>query len=160
MTNEVRPLECSFIPITNIPYSDETKLGRYAQSMFWEVPDFGKTKWVILGYLDIDWVTEMEVSGKTQESIIKGCLEFLNVLPERKKYQKTDPRPVYGKLELFRASFKHKNGKPVIIAEFVTDERRNENFWNEGLCPSSYVSPKQKRGEKVIESKKEEEVNV
>ena len=73
----------------------------------------------------------------------------LNEAPPRKKFQKKDPKPKFGKLEKYKAHFKL-GKKPFIIVEFITDEHDNENFWVEGPLMS---------GVKIKRSKKEKEVD-
>ena len=127
--------ECKFIPIENIPFSDEKKNGRYSQSMEWNVPSFGESKWVVLCYLSFDWVKEERDNGSSKETILKDCLSFLNILPEREKYQKKEPRPKYGKLEPYKADFKLSgkvSDRPYIIVQLITDEQSNTNFWMDG----------------------------
>lgn len=139
-------IECTFRQIKNSKL-EETRSGRYSQSMHWEIPEFGVSKWVILGYLDIDWQKLKNEDYLSETDILDRCLLHLNETPPRKKFQKKEPRPKFGKLEKYKAHFKVKN-KPFIIVELLTDQHDNENFWAEGPLLS---------GVKIKKTKKEEE---
>lgn len=108
------------------PVDKENKKGRYSQTMHWDVPGFGKNKWVAIGYLDVDWIS-MENEGLTKDEIVEICVSFLNTAPPKKKYAKKQPRPLYGKIERYKE--KWIDGEdPHVIFEFVTDDPSNENF--------------------------------
>lgn len=129
----IEPIECDFRKINNYP-QEGMRSGRYSGSFHWDIKEFAFKKWVILGYLDVDWLS-LEKSGKSQSEILLGCLLHLNKTPERKKHAKKDPRPQYGVLEPYKADFKlaKKEGQsPFIIVQFKIDERVNANFWCEG----------------------------
>jgi len=146
--HEAREIECTWRQITNI--GPEVKSGRYSGCFHWEIPGFGKEKWIVLGYLECDWVNEKEVIGRSEESIIAGCLAYLNKIPDTKTPQKKEPKPTYGKLEPYKADFKiGKDGKQFIIAQFVTNEDDNENFWGEGPVSRAYVSPRKMKAIKT-----------
>ena len=108
------------------PVNKEDKKGRYSQTMHWDVPGFGKNKWVAIGYLDVDWVA-MEKDGLSKEEIVEICVSFLNTAPPRKKYAKKEPRPPYGKIERYKEKWID-DGDPHVIFEFITDDPSNENF--------------------------------
>lgn len=123
-------LECEFrqIPTSGI---EGVKSGRYSQSMHWEIPEFGTSKWVVLGYIDIDWPKLKDEHYLSETDIIERCLNHLNETPVRKKFQKKQPVPKFGKLEPYKADFKISKN-PYIIVQFLTDDHSNENFWSEG----------------------------
>lgn len=127
----IKPIECEFRKIPNYP-EEGLKSGRYSGSFHWEVKDFSEKSWVVLGYLDVDWISLREQEGLSQDEILLGCLTHLNKVPERKKHSKKDPKPKYGLLEPYKADFKAKDNKPFIIVQFKTNERNNPNFWCEG----------------------------
>ena len=108
------------------PVDKENKKGRYSQTMHWDVPGFGKKKWVAIGYLDVDWPT-MEQQGLTKDEIVEICVGFLNTPPPRKKYAKKEPRPPYGKIQRYKEKWID-DGDPHVIFEFITDDPSNENF--------------------------------
>lgn len=125
----LQPIKCDFRKIS-ASAQEGLKSGRYSGSLHWEVPKFMEKVWVVLAYIDIDWVKlEQE---KSKDEILLSCLAHLNKVPERKKHSKKEPRPKYGKLQPYKADFKVKDGKPFIICQFKTDERANTHFWGEG----------------------------
>jgi len=128
---QVRPIECSFRKIPNYP-EEGFKDGRFSGSFHWDIKEFSDKKWVVLGYLEVDWPSIIREENLTQEDIVTGCLKFLNIVPERKKRAKKDPRPKYGLLESYKADFKVKNGKAFIIAQLKTSDQANSHFWGEG----------------------------
>lgn len=113
--------------LRNVSKDKEEKYGRYSQTMHWDVKDFGKKKWVVIGYIDINWPSLCE-TGMSKQEIINSCLEELNKIPERKKYQKKESRPLYGHLEQYRAAFIEHAEKPCIIYEFITNDANNSFF--------------------------------
>lgn len=147
---EKAKIECDFRPICKSVCEGE-RAGRYSQSMHWEVDGYGSSKWVVLGYIDIDWVKLKNEELFSERDIIERCLLHLNVAPEKKKYQKKQPEPKYGKLEPYKADFKvGKDNKPFIIVQFLTNQHNNEQFWEEGPLQSGVKIKKQKK-EKDIE---------
>jgi hypothetical protein len=147
---EKAKIECDFRQICNSG-CEGTKAGRYSQSMHWEVDGFGSSKWVVLGYLDIDWVKLKNEDYLSERDIIERCLVHLNIAPEKKKYQKKQPEPKYGKLEPYKVDFKMtKENKPVIIVQFLTNQHNNEQFWAEGPLQSG-VKIKREKKEKEAE---------
>ena len=137
-------IECSFREIGN-SCTEQTRLGRYSQSMHWEVDGFGSDKWVVLGYIDLDWQKLINEDLLSERDIITRCLNHLNVAPERKKFQKKEPEPKFGKLEFYKADFKVKNGNPHIIVQFLTNQHNNELFWGEGPLHSGVKIKRQKK---------------
>lgn len=113
--------------LRNVGKNGEDKRGRYSNSMYWDVKNFGKSKWVVLGYIDIDWPYLELKHSLSKSDILDKCLEELNKAPERKKYQKRESRPLYGKLEKYNAQFVN-DEKPYIIYQFITDDHKNEFF--------------------------------
>lgn len=138
-------IECDFrqIPASGL---EGTRAGRYSQSMHWEVDGFGSSKWVVLGYIDLDWMKLKNEELFSERDIIERCLLHLNIAPEKKKYQKKQPEPKYGKLEPYKADFKvSKENKPFIIAQFLTNIHNSEQFWSEGPLQSGVKIKKQKK---------------
>lgn len=140
-------IQCSFRQIRNSGTEDK-KCGRYSQSMHWEVPDFGSSKWVVLGYIDLEWEKMVNEEYLSHTDIIERCLAFLNKTPEKKKYQKKEPTPKFGKLEPYKADFKKKGDKQFIIVQFITDQHDNDNFWCEGPLLAG-VKIKRSKKEKI-----------
>lgn len=143
----IEPIKCGFRKIPNYP-EEGLKAGRYSGSFHWEVKDFAYKKWVVLGYLDVDWV-ELEKQGKSQAEILLGCLQHLNIVPEAKKGSKKEPKPKYGLLEPYKADFKlgrKDNEKPFIIVQFKTNEQSNPHFWSSGPSWNGKSVSTKKRG--------------
>jgi len=111
----------------------ETRKGRYHGSMFWGVPGFGKTHWVVVGDIVVDW-KKLKEEGYSEEEIFKGCIKFLNKPPERKKFQRRINKSLYGNLSYtpVQTKFKEKHGELVLQALIVTDKRKCKHFWGEG----------------------------
>lgn len=111
---------------------------RYHGSMFWGVEGFGRTRWVICGYIAVDWQTLLD-DGYTKEEIFKGCAKFLNKPPERKKFQKRIRKPLYGLLhpDPVKVTLREKNGEKVMEVLAVTNKRKSKWTWGEGpVLPS------------------------
>lgn len=127
-------ISCEWREIPEFFYSREgqpKKKARYHGSVFSQVGGFGSKKWVICGYLDIDYSPYLK-EGLSEEEIARRCIEYLNKPPERKKYQKKKTKPLYGNLSLYDYKFKN-DGAPYIEVVVVTDERKNKNFWGQGI---------------------------
>lgn len=159
--SEPTGIPCKLVPIAKTTFTDseETKLGRYSQS-YHNVSGFGVSQWVVMGYLEVDYQS-LEYDGKTREEIVEGCAEFLSQPPPRKKYQKKKPKPKYGQLQPLpapwlgpnRYSVKQKPGfENRLIVEFITDQRKNKNFWGEG---PTFIGGKTKAARKKKEKTNE-----
>lgn len=116
---------------SNTSESAEKKVGRYLKSMFPKVSGYGDTKWVIGCYVEVE--DEETASALSEEEIIRGCLEYLNEVPPRKKFQRKPTSPLYGKLELLSYKLKNTDDKSFIEMLLITDEQKNDNFWGEGI---------------------------
>lgn len=125
----VEPIACSFI---KLPSSIESglKSAKFSNSCHWDIRGFLEQKWVIMGYLDVNWVELKKYLS--EEDIVSGCLKFLNQTPEKKKGAKKEPRPKFGKLQMYKSVFKIKFDKPIIIVELITDERVINDVWGSG----------------------------
>ena len=124
-------------------YGGPRKRGTYHGSVWHDVDDFGISKWVVGCYVMVDY-EKLRAEGSTDEEILKGCIEYLNHPPKRKKYAKRTPKPLYGNLDELpiRHMFKEKHGKPSIMMLLVTDQRKNRNFFGEG---QTYVYRKSRK---------------
>jgi len=109
------------------------KSGSYHGSVWHEVSGFGVSKWVVGCYVIVDY-EKLRSDGMVDEEILRGCIEYLNCPPKRKKYAKRTPKPLYGNLDAMpvRHLFKEKDGKKCIMMMLVTDQRKNRNFFGEG----------------------------
>lgn len=120
-----------------VPNEEDTEMrcGAYHGSMFWEVPQFGKKAWVLVCNIVVDWKT-LKQQGYSEEEIFKGCIKFLNRPPKRKKFQRRIKKSLYGNLSYVpvKTVFKEKEGDLIIQALIVTDKRRCNQFWSEGIA--------------------------
>ena len=112
---------------------DELRMARYHGSNFWNVKGFGVNRWVIAGYINVDWQGLME-QGYTKEEIFKGCAKFLNKPPERKRFQKRISKPLFGTLlpKAVKINPREKNGRNVLEVLAVTNKRKSKYVWGEG----------------------------
>ena len=109
---------------------DKRKLGRYHGSMFWDIPGFGKKKWVVAARIDL----LEDLPGDTTDSdILEQCVRYLNAPPPRKKFQRRVVKPKYGSLELYSGKIIRKGEGIYISALLVTDQRSSKHFWGRGI---------------------------
>jgi hypothetical protein len=109
---------------------DKRKLGRYHGSMFWDIPGFGKRKWVVATRIDL---LENLPDDTADSDIVERCVQFLNTPPPRKKFQRRKDKPKYGSLELYSGKIIRKDDDVYISALLVTDQRSNKHFWGRGI---------------------------
>lgn len=129
-------MEMHQYPTLNMNDPDEelgTKPVRFHGSNFWNVKGFGTSRWVLGGYIVVDW-DSLANDGYTNEEIFKGCAKFLNKPPERKRFQKRIKRPLYGNLDPVPVKVcpRIKNGIRVLEVLMVTDKRKLKSAWGEG----------------------------
>tara|TARA_B100000676_G_C17583066_1_gene583024 strand:+ start:174 stop:596 length:423 start_codon:yes stop_codon:yes gene_type:complete len=137
---DVEPIPCELLDLREwegiLAYDseEERRKGRYHGSFFHNVDEFGVKKWVVGGYILVDW-EELREKGSTPEEIVQGCLKFLNQPPPRKKFQRRRRKPLYGNLDQIPVRFKlrEKKEKSCIEILFVTDKRKCKQFWGEGI---------------------------
>ena len=103
--NSLEKINCSLRPLNEYSFieSEEKRFGRYHGSSFWDVPKFGKKRWVVVVKIDLDFSSLSGVELTTEE-IARACLAHLNTPPPRKKYDKKSPQPKYGNLEYDKGS--------------------------------------------------------
>jgi hypothetical protein len=123
LTNE--QIECEFVQLSQwmgiVPeVSDDTKSGRYSASYF-PVKGCNNTVWPIVAYIKTD-LDKHRTAGYTDKTIYAGCINFLSSQTAGKKKKYGNLMPYY---------FSVKDDK--IVATFVTDDRKNKNFWSEGV---------------------------
>jgi len=125
--NAESSIECEFIPLSQYAHipSPELKSGRYMTSIY-SINGFGKNKWVVGGYLKLDW-NKYKILRWHDSEIIKRCVNYLNSISINKKGKKK-----YGNLELHRFGKINKFGQELAVVELIIDDRKNENFWGEG----------------------------
>lgn len=102
----------------------KTRLGRYHSSVFTV-----KDGYPIAVYIDGFFKQYLKL-GKTQEEIIKECIDYLNNQTEGVRKKKSQ----FGVLTIYQFSFKlnEETGEYSIIAVLTTNERQNKHFWGEG----------------------------
>jgi len=106
------------------------RCGRYHQSMFPQVRDYGMKRWVVCGYLKIKEPEKFK--HLTESELVEGCVAFLNQPPPRKR------KPIYGALEPVPALWRGPGMYDVktmpdhLIVCLSTDARKNKNFWGDG----------------------------
>jgi len=135
-----RVITCSLRPLPEWAHikrnpDGKKKAGVYHGSFFHDIPAFGRSCWVVLGELDIDFNAHQE-ENMSEREIVEACVNYLNLPPPRKKYAKREPQPPYGKLELYKYHVKEENvvNKKTRVQIFlITDQRKNKNFWREGI---------------------------
>jgi hypothetical protein len=122
LTNE--QIECEFEELTQwmgiIADGTETKAGRYSGSHY-PVKGCNQTIWPVLAYIKTD-LDKHRAAGYTDKTIYAACINFLSSQINGKKKKYGNLMPYY---------FSVKENK--IIATFVTDDRKNKNFWSEGV---------------------------
>jgi len=107
------------------------KDGRYHSSNYWDVPQYGKKRWVVGMNLDVDF-SKFDGMDLSAEEIASLCIESLNVPPPRKKYAKKAPKPKYGVLRLHKAKLIDRGDDKYISMTVITEERKNKLFWGKG----------------------------
>ena len=133
-------LPCNFRLMPEWPHLKENvdapkKAGRYHGSFFANVVSYGRSRWAILGEIDVDFDLCREKDISEREAV-EACVNYLNLPPPRKKYAKREPKPPYGTLELYRYYVKEHNQvtkKTRVQILLLTDQRKNKNFWREGI---------------------------
>ena len=131
---EPRLIECLLVKMPEYSISQDStapkKFGRYLTTSYWDIKGYGRKRWVVGAYIDCDLGAHEDLS---EQEIVEGCINFLNKPPPRKKYAKKDPKPKFGKLELYRSKIVDKQGKKYILALFIVEERKNRLFWGKGI---------------------------
>ncbi len=128
-------IECRLRPLTEfgsvLPTwnPNKKKAGRYACSR-WAIP---KKRYPVLAYLDADNFDLLVDQGLDEGEILQMCLNHLNTPPARKKFARRTPKPLYGSLDVYRATYKRTpEGKAYFEVILTTNQRKNKNFWGNG----------------------------
>ena len=106
------------------------RFGRYHGSMFWNLPGFGKKKWIVA--TRIEFMEEIP-ENLSDEEIISRCVEYLNTPPPRRKFQRRITKPKYGPLELYSGKIITKDDCTYISALLITNQRTSKHFWGKGI---------------------------
>ena len=101
------------------------KYGRYAASIYPDIPDYGTKRFVILAYLYTDFAKHRETLEEDQ--IVKGSINYLVNLKDKKERSK------FGNLELYKYNIIIKNGIEVAVCEMITTDKKNDHFWGIGF---------------------------
>ena len=119
---------------TTEPTADETqsRYGRYHNSNFWDIPEFGSKKWVVGVHINVDFDQATNMNLEEEEQIIDACIKTLNQPPPRKKYARRIHTPKYGRLDLYKANIVERGGEKYVSALLITDKRTNKLFWGKG----------------------------
>ena len=142
-------IECQLRDLGEFQYvlsehnTKKKRKGYYSHSVL-PVKGLGRERWPIVVQIDVDYQKYIE-QGYTQAEVAEQCVEFLNQAPPRKKYAKKKPKPPYGHLEIYKASFKEDENGKYIEAELTTDQRKNKNFWREGIKQGKIKLPSKLR---------------
>lgn len=150
-------IACELLDLPEFPgVTTDIRKGRYL------MPDFGLTNRYAVGvYILAPWKKLRE--DHSDEEIVNECVEFLAQPPARKKYAKKEPVAQYGDLQVVNPiwnKFLIKDGKQVISCVLSVKQRKNNNFWGEGISHYSERSdqhdeqPAQEGKEKVVKQPK------
>ena len=129
-------IRCDLIPVKEHGSmtggeGNKTKHGKYHGSMFWDVPGFASKKWIVGTRIKIEGSVPVGMSDK---DLIEGCVEYINAPPPRKKFQRRQQSPKYGKLDLYKAKvIRSEDGSMYISALLITDKRKSKHFWGKGI---------------------------
>ena len=136
-------IQCSLRPIPKSSFKKSpeelTKHGRYSSSVF-HINGYGDTKWVVGCYLDIDYTQYLD--KMTEEQFVNSCIEFLNEPPKREKFERRLKNSLYGKLDIHSYKLRERDGARFVELLLITDDRKNTNFWGEGV---SYATKPRRR---------------
>tara|TARA_R110000824_G_scaffold227461_2_gene415264 strand:- start:1142 stop:1579 length:438 start_codon:yes stop_codon:yes gene_type:complete len=111
--------------------SEKMKKGFYSYSII-PISGLGRDKWLVIAHINVDYNKYLG-EGMSEKEIFHQCVEFLNRVPPRKKYAKKKPKSLYGNLIPYNYKFKEDADGTYIEAELTTDQRKNKNFWREGI---------------------------
>jgi hypothetical protein len=121
-------IECSLRPQGEYPClkreDGKIKLGRYHSSYFHLIDGFP-----VAVYIDGSF-KEYFKSGKTEEEVLKECIEYLNSKTEGKRKKKS----IFDILTFHSYSYKldEETGEGYFVALLVVKDRQNKLFWGEG----------------------------
>jgi hypothetical protein len=136
MANKEETIPCSFLDIPEYEFCGERYLnkkrkGKYSKTVY-PIEGYGVNYWVFVAYI----ITEVDFylkQGLSEEDILNGCINYFNIIPERKKYEKKIQEPLFGKLKLLSFRLKEKNNVKCFVCEIITDKKENKYLWGEGV---------------------------
>ena len=123
-------LQKEYGTVVNVPGESRERSGRYHGSMFWDIPGFGKKKWVVATRIKV--IADTAASW-TDKEIIEGCIEYINTPPPRRKFQRRIRNTKYGQLDLYKARLVRSHDGMHIAALLITDKRKSKHFWGKGF---------------------------
>ena len=126
-------IRCDLMDVSEFPSvkSQDNKLrkGRYHGSVFTDVKEFGKKKWVVAAKIKLHEGYSEEFSAT---EMARACVKYLNKPPERERFQKRLLSPKYGTLELHSAKLvNNEKGKHLSVL-LIVGENKNPHFWGKG----------------------------
>lgn len=148
-------IPCELIKIPEFPVvfknidNSALRSGRYL------IADYARTrgKYPIGFYAVVDWKKYVE-EGYSPEQIGVACIRYLNLIPERRKWQRKEPVAAYGELDPIpvHCAAMEKFGTSCLQIVTATNIRKHKAFWGEGLSCSKL---QKKRGRKPKEKPEE-----
>lgn len=109
------------------------RYGVYMQSFYHTVKGYGKKCWAVGVEIDLDYAAAS--AERSDEEIVKSCIEYLNTPPKSKYGKRRRRRPPYGVFgsEPYRFWVKRPEGEaPYIQALLLTGTKTSDKFWGEG----------------------------
>jgi len=128
------------IPKNSTGVKTHKKSGRYLKSVFPQVDGYGESRWVVGCYVEIDYPSLLR--EMSEDELLRLCLEQLNEIPPRKRFERRPTSSLYGSLEILSYKLRGNSENPFIEMLLITDEQKNDNFWGEGI---SYVGSQKAR---------------
>ncbi len=103
------------------------------QGFYHSVKGYGKKCWAVGVEIDLDYTTAS--AERSDEEIVKSCIEYLNTPPKSKYGKRRRRRPTYGvfRSEPYRFWVRRPEGaQPYIQALLLTAVKTSDKFWGEG----------------------------
>lgn len=126
--------QAEFMHYRSAETDGQYKEGKYHGSMFWQVDGFGSKRWVVCTRIVVDWDKYFK-DGISEEELFARCIAYLNLPPKRKRFQRRQTKPRYGKLSPVPMWIKAKedtDGTKYLSVLVVTDRKKCRHFWGQG----------------------------
>ncbi len=128
-------IRCELEPVAEfgqlLDTSGKKKFGRYHGSMFWDIPSYGSKRWVVAAKIKVN--EPVDFDDMEDQEIILQCIDYINTPPPRKKFERRNPNPKYGILEVYSAKIKKEDDGILISALLITETRKSKHFWGRGI---------------------------
>lgn len=128
-------IKCELEPVAEfgqlLDTSGKKKFGRYHGSMFWDIPSYGSKRWVVAAKIKVN--EPVDFDDMEDQEIILQCMDYINTPPPRKKFERRNPNPKYGILEVYSAKIKKEDDDILISALLITETRKSKHFWGRGI---------------------------